>query len=42
LSRRHPGWGDVLHEFVQDFAWLPLMAAAWWIKTRVQDWLNGA
>lgn len=41
LGRRHPELADLLREFAQDFAWLPLMAAAWWIKIRVEDWLNG-
>jgi hypothetical protein len=41
LARRHPDWASLLHEFMQDFAWLPLMAAAWWVKIRVEDWLKG-
>ena len=41
LGRRHPDWADLLREFAQDFAWLPLMAAAWWVKIWAEDWLNG-
>ena len=41
FSRYHSGWREAIPEAVRDVAWLPLMAAAWWIKIRVEDWLNG-
>ena len=41
FSRYHSGWREAIPEAIQDVAWLPLMAAAWWIKIRVEDWLNG-
>ena len=41
FARYHSGWREMIPEAIQDLAWLPLMAAAWWIKIRVEDWLNG-
>lgn len=41
FSQYHSGWREVVPGTIQDFAWLPLMAAALWVKIRVEDWLNG-
>ena len=42
FSRYHSDWREAIPEAVRDVGWLPLMAAAWWIKIRVEDWLDGA
>jgi hypothetical protein len=41
FSRYHSGWREAVPEVIQDVAWLPLLIAAWWIKIRVEDWVNG-
>lgn len=42
FSRYHSGWREADPKAIQDLASLPLMAAAWWIKICLEDWLNGA
>ena len=34
FSRFRSGSREAIPEAVQDVAWLPLMAAAWWVKIR--------
>jgi hypothetical protein len=41
FSRYHSGWREAIPEVIQDVAWLPPMASDWWVKIRVEDWLNG-